>query len=70
MALVFSGLSASDVMSRLSGTVMTFAKAADASPKITVSGWSSVTHSAVFASSMGAGGGSEPSAGDGREGRG
>ncbi|MCR5259752.1 MAG: hypothetical protein K6E40_16555 [Desulfovibrio sp.] len=42
------------VTSKLSGTVMTLAKAADASQKITVSGWSSGTHSAVSASGMSA----------------
>ncbi|MCR5258457.1 MAG: hypothetical protein K6E40_09910 [Desulfovibrio sp.] len=50
MCLVFSGLSASDVTSSLRGTTMTFAKAADASQKITVSGWGAETPSVVFAS--------------------
>ncbi len=50
MALVFSGLSATDVTSSLSGTTMTFAKKADARQKITVSGWAAETHFAAFAS--------------------
>ncbi|MBO4295295.1 MAG: hypothetical protein J5863_00845 [Desulfovibrio sp.] len=50
MCLVFSGLKSSDVTSRLSGSTMTFAKATDASQKITVSGWAAETHSVVFAS--------------------
>ncbi|MCR5257812.1 MAG: hypothetical protein K6E40_06605 [Desulfovibrio sp.] len=50
MCIVFSGLASSDVTTKLSGTTMTFAKKADASQKITVSGWAAETHSVVFAS--------------------
>ncbi len=54
MCLVFSDLKASDVTSSLRDTTMTFAKVADASQKITVSGWAAETHSVVFAPGMSA----------------
>ena len=54
MCIVFSGLSKSEIASSLRNGVMTFAKKADRMQRITVSGWSSETHSAVFASGMSA----------------
>ncbi len=54
MSIVFDGLAEADVTSSLAGSVMTFAKASDASQKITVSGWAEETHSIVFASGMSA----------------
>ncbi|MBR5051138.1 MAG: hypothetical protein IKX75_07400 [Desulfovibrio sp.] len=49
MCIVFSGLQASEVKTKLSGSTMTFTKKADASQKITVAGWNAETHSVVYA---------------------
>jgi hypothetical protein len=54
MSIVFNGLAEADVTSSLAGSVMTFAKASNASQKITVSGWAAETHNIVFASGISA----------------
>ncbi|MCR5258832.1 MAG: AIDA repeat-containing protein, partial [Desulfovibrio sp.] len=52
MTLLFKDLKASQITSSLSGTTMTFTRAADSAQTVTVSGWSSATHNVVFASNM------------------
>ncbi|MCR5259750.1 MAG: hypothetical protein K6E40_16545 [Desulfovibrio sp.] len=54
MTLVFSGLARADIASSFRDGTMTFAKKSDRMQRITVSGWTAETHSAVFASGMSA----------------